>query len=89
MLIVAIPKSTSTALKRTLCCSHGLKEGTVLTHYERIEKGNIVELGHGSMQNIKQKDVEKFKDGETLYKEHIFPTKMNIEMLKTKRKLFS
>lgn len=87
MLIIAIPKSAGTSLTETLCRNHNKKHKGGLTHYKEKEEGNIVELRHGSMKDVEKEDVEKFKDNDIIYHEHIFPTKNNIKNLENQKKV--
>lgn len=87
MLILAIPKSAGTSLSYTLANSHKLKLFEGFTHYKEKEEGNIVELRHGSMKDVKEEGIKNFPNKEKIYHEHIFPTQKNIDMLKKQKKV--
>jgi len=87
MLIIAIPKSAGTSLSMTLAKLHNLEFDEGLTHYNQIKNGNIIELRHGSMGNVKKGDIKKFKNEKIIYHEHLFPTKDNIKNLKNQKKV--
>jgi hypothetical protein len=88
MLIVAIPKSAGSSLTKTLAETHKLVLKSGITHYGKVGKSpNLVEYRHGSMRNIKKEDAEQFKKKNTIYHEHIFPTKKNIKLLKDQKKV--
>ena len=88
MLIIAIPKSASTSLLRTLGINHSLpftqdfklnEEYTVPTSYEFLGKL------HSDCINIDQALVKKWTNSKGFYKQHIPPTQNNLKQLRDKK----
>lgn len=89
MLIVAIPKSASSSLLKTLGSLHnieGIQDFSFSSN--NIPKNcNIVYSIHSDIRELKKSEVDRFCDSNTFFKQHIFPSKNNLDLLHNKKKV--
>ncbi len=88
MLIIAVPKSASTSLIETLGKTQKIKalqefflEGSI------PESSNVIHTLHSDIRELSEEDVSLFSAKNVFYKQHIFPTVNNIELLQNVKKV--
>jgi hypothetical protein len=88
MLIIAIPKSASTSLLKTISNLHNI-EGHQLLFKDRVIPDEYPHMGkfHSDLRELKLTDLSTFFDNNRIYKQHIPPTKNNLNLLKNNKKV--
>jgi hypothetical protein len=86
MLIVAMPKSASTALMVTLGKLHNLPAKQVdFPDMPKCQEVKILWKYHYDIVEIDQNIAHQFADQEVIYKQHIIPTDNNLELLQSQK----
>lgn len=88
MLIISIPKSASSSLLHTFGQLHHTPSKQIpLPH--RLKAKNFPLLGkyHPDAKELVQQDVKMFDTQNEVYKQHILPTKNNLELLEGVKKV--
>jgi hypothetical protein len=89
MLIIAIPKSASTSLMTTMGRLHNMdyEQDTSFKKLPKPEETKKIHKYHSDIRQINDKVVEKITTSNKINKQHIFPSKNNIEKLRGKKKI--
>jgi len=88
MLIIAIPKSASSSLMKTLSERHGLPAEQVMFPDLPVPKTcRAVWKLHSDMRELTEELAARFADGKKIYKQHILPTSRNLELLRDHKKV--
>lgn len=89
MLIIAIPKSASTSLLKTLSTLHDLKgiQDFSFNKNSYPENSIIIHTLHSDIRELNKSLVKKFYDDNKIFKQHIFPSKNNLALLQNKKKV--
>lgn len=89
MLIIAIPKSASTSIMKTLGKIHRIKAIQDFSFADNPipDNVNILNKYHSDIREITSKEVSKFSSSKILYKQHIFPTSNNLKLLQSIKKV--
>ena len=91
MLLIAIPKSASTSLMDTLGRLHKLP--ATQTSYRNKHYPVPRELSplltdyHSDLREFAVEDIEQFTAPDAFHKQHVPPTRHNLELLRTKKKV--
>lgn len=87
MLIVAIPKSASTSLLKTLAEAHNFESHQLIfKDFERPADYEILPRYHSDFRELRDDIVFQFKE-DVLFKQHIPPTQNNLNLLKGTKKV--
>lgn len=89
MLIIAIPKSASTSLLKTLGKIHKL-ETTQSNEFKENpvpESTEILHKYHTDVREVSQENVLDFQSKSIIYKQHIYPSKNNLAQLASTKKI--
>ncbi|MFW6008818.1 MAG: hypothetical protein ACOCP8_06095, partial [archaeon] len=89
MILIAIPKSASTTLIKTLNNLHpeiNCKQ-IMMTKNKKIQEINYLDKFHSDMRELTSKDIKLFTNKKTIYKQHIFPSKNNLKLLNNHKKI--
>lgn len=81
MLIVAIPKSASTALQATLSRLHDIESYQEGIHGKRPEQFKVLHEYHSDCRELKSGIKEKWNRNDVFFKQHIPPTTNNKKIL--------
>lgn len=89
MLLIAIPKSASTSLMRTLGELHSLDASQDFTfHNNPAPSGSrYLHSIHSDIRKLNKNDVLGFSGNNKIYKQHIYPSSSNMELLHRDRKV--
>jgi hypothetical protein len=90
MLIISIPKSASTSLVHTLGEIHSLEskqEFKKFKHYKIPLEFEILANYHSDVREINNLILDEWDRLDIFYKQHIPPTKNNLDLLKNSRKV--
>lgn len=88
MLLVAIPKSASTSLLSTLGELHDMEARQIFFPENKIPRGvRVLHRFHSDIRHLTQREVDRFSDPTTIYKQHIYPTEANKLSLKQIKKV--
>ncbi|SDR69328.1 sulfotransferase domain-containing protein [Christiangramia echinicola] len=90
MLLIAIPKSASSSLLATLDKLHpeiGTVQDFSFRHNKIPERSKQIHRVHSDIRELSSKELEKFQDPEVIYKQHIFPSENNIQLLQDTKKV--
>lgn len=90
MLIVAIPKSASSSLLETLGKLHKLptkQDNSLVRNLPISNEFEFIHKYHGCMREIDVKFVNRWTGNDGFFKNHVLPTKNNLELLKGKKKV--
>lgn len=88
MLIVAIPKSASTSLMTTLERLHKLKSKQVgFPKNKKIKEINYLDKFHSDIRELKKNQIKDFESKKIIFKQHIYPSKNNLTLLKNTKKV--
>jgi len=90
MLICAIPKSSSTSMMQTLGELHGLsfdQDNNNVRFLPKSEEFMFVHRYHGCMRELNVEFVDKWTNGNMIWKNHVLPTKNNLALLDDKKKV--
>lgn len=89
MLIIAIPKSASTALMKTLGKIHNLRSTQDLTvkSLPIPENCRFIYDYHSDIRTLNTDLVRKFNSEHLIYKQHVYPSVHNMELLKQVKKV--
>ena len=82
MLIIAIPKSASTALMSTLSAIHGVPGRQIFFRDAPSPEGfNVLRRYHSDTREINADLAKQFADGAEVFKQHLPPTPNNVALL--------
>ena len=88
MLIIAIPKSASTSVMETLGKLHKLPYRQLsLKELELPKETRLIQRFHSDIRELQSSQVKCFDSSGSIYKQHIPPTKNNIALLKSVKKV--
>lgn len=88
MLIIAIPKSASTALIKTIGKLHGLATEQTFFGDSPIPRSyRILWYFHSDMRELSVQQAKSFSDKRCFFKQHVPPTKNNISLLSNAQKV--
>ncbi|WP_431156539.1 sulfotransferase domain-containing protein [Winogradskyella poriferorum] len=90
MLLIAIPKSASTSIMSTIGELHTIEAIQQTADYKHFPKPNELKYLHNLHSDIREFNKEicqKWVDDKVLYKQHIFPSRNNVELLRNTRKV--
>ncbi|WP_067148355.1 sulfotransferase domain-containing protein [Pseudotamlana agarivorans] len=89
MLIVAIPKSASSSLLTTLGKLHNLVafQDFSFRNQSTPIMSNVVHTVHSDIRELTRTDVDRFCRDDVFYKQHIFPSENNLNLLKDRKKV--
>tara|TARA_B100000953_G_scaffold71755_1_gene57934 strand:- start:6797 stop:7462 length:666 start_codon:yes stop_codon:yes gene_type:complete len=90
MILIAIPKSASTSLMKTLSKIHSIKGVQLFQEYRNNdipEDSNFLHKIHSDIKELTDKDVENFENANILFKQHVFPSAGNIKKLGSHKKV--
>lgn len=89
MLIVAIPKSASTSLQKTLEKLHRIDsfQDNSIRINPVPQESNAIHKYHPDMRELTPKEVELFNRDDFFYKQHVFPSKNNMLLLRNIKKV--
>ena len=88
MLVIAIPKSASSSLLKTLSETHNLKGIQDFSfRTNQIPKGcNLLYTVHSDIRELNSEIVTNLCQDNIFYKQHIYPSANNLRLLKDKKK---
>lgn len=89
MLLIAIPKSGSTSLMATIGSLHKIRavqDATFINH-PKPENSAFIHKNHSDIRELTPETVKKFKSGKVFYKQHIFPSDNNLNLLNEVKKV--
>jgi hypothetical protein len=90
MLIIAIPKSASTSLMDTLGRLHkkpAEQKTDLIANNPISDEFKFIHKYHRDMRELNIDIIKKLSNKNSLYKQHILPTKNNMELLKNTKKI--
>ena len=89
MLIIAIPKSASTSIMQTMGYVHNLKSIQDFSFNTNPYPNdiNVIHALHSDIRELNKTVIEKFNKKDIFYKQHIYPSKNNIHLLKDIKKV--
>ena len=88
MLIVAIPKSASTSLMKTLGDLHGYRAKQISFRTAPVpSEMNLLYKYHSDMREISREQAETFGIHDRIYKQHLPPTENNLAKLQPIKKV--
>jgi hypothetical protein len=88
MLIIAIPKSSSTSLMKTLAKLHRKDyEQNMFPHYEKPEACRWLHHFHEDIRKMPCNSLLEYVKSQNIYKQHIFPNDEHMQCLKTVKKI--
>lgn len=89
MLIVAIPKSGSTALMATLGSLHKIeaKQNFSFSENKIPASSHFIHKNHSDIRELNPQVVSKFNEQNRLYKQHVFPSENNLNLLRKTKKV--
>jgi hypothetical protein len=90
MLIIAIPKSASTSVMSTLGKLHNLEykqDTTTSKNFNKPKGTSYLHKLHGDLREINHELVKKWTSSKTIHKQHVFPSKNNLFLLKEYKKI--
>lgn len=84
-----MPKSASTSLMITLGEAHNLsaKQDFSLKENKVPSITNLIHTVHSDIRELEPENIVKFNDRSLVYKQHIFPTENNLDLLKHTKKV--
>jgi len=87
MLIVAIPKSASTSLMKTLGCLHNVPSYQITCKEFPCPSTKILHHYHSDIRELNCDFVAQFSNDQAIYKQHIAPTVNNLKLTRGFRKI--
>ncbi|MFY0600327.1 MAG: sulfotransferase domain-containing protein [Cyclobacteriaceae bacterium] len=89
MLIIAIPKSASTSLLKTLSEFYSSGGEQKFFHSEKKIPENYSILGefHSDVKDYLENEISSFCEEGVFFKQHIPPTKVNLSLLRNRKKV--
>lgn len=89
MLLIAMPKSASTSIMITIGKLHDInaKQEMNFSTQPYPDECKILFKYHSDIRELSPETVELFKQNNSLYKQHIFPSINNIDLLKNEKKI--
>jgi len=89
LLIIAIPKSASTSLLKTLGKIHNLKtiQSNKFQNNAKPDGTIVLHKYHTDVRRIGKQNIDKFNNSEIIYKQHIYPSENNQLLLKSVKKV--